>query len=232
MIGTNVRLYPDILLRAYKAGHQIGIHTWSHRALTSLDTEVVIAELEWTAMAIQEVIGVRPKYFRPPFGDIDDRVRAIASQMKLIPVIWNFDSRDFTLNINPNAIPEGQIEASVKSTASRWQSAGSGIISLQHDYTLAQVRHGPGSIKEIINSGMKPMPVAQCLGDSYPYVGAQSFPPQPTTTRTRSIRTVTMTASVVPELFPTQVPPPVDSTKNSAVISSKFGLFALLYYYI
>lgn len=38
-----------------------GIHTWSHRALTTMTTEKIISELEYTSQAIQTVIGLRPK---------------------------------------------------------------------------------------------------------------------------------------------------------------------------
>lgn len=50
VIGSQVIVYPDNLLATYNAGHQIAIHTWSHRALTTMTTEVVVAELEYTAM--------------------------------------------------------------------------------------------------------------------------------------------------------------------------------------
>jgi hypothetical protein len=90
--GSQVVLYPDILKQEYDEGHQIVIHTWSHRALTSLSNEQVLAELEWTAVIIQDIIGVRPTYFRPPFGDLDDRVRSIGALLGLTPVLWNYDT--------------------------------------------------------------------------------------------------------------------------------------------
>jgi hypothetical protein len=34
---------------------------------------------------------VTPNTFRPPYGDIDDRVRAIALAMGLQPIIWTRD---------------------------------------------------------------------------------------------------------------------------------------------
>lgn len=46
------------------------VHTWSHRALTTLSTEQIVAELQHTILAIEQVIGTRPTYMRPPFGDI------------------------------------------------------------------------------------------------------------------------------------------------------------------
>lgn len=92
VIGSQVMLYPDILRREYEEGHQIVIHTWSHRALTSLTSEQILAELEWTAVLIKDIIGVRPTYFRPPYGDIDDRVRSIAAILGMKPVLWNYDT--------------------------------------------------------------------------------------------------------------------------------------------
>ncbi|RIB29526.1 Carbohydrate Esterase Family 4 protein [Gigaspora rosea] len=82
VIGSNVYQNPDILLRAFKAGHQIGVHTWSHTALTSQSNEVVIAELKYTADAIRAATNFTPKYMRPPFGDYDDRIRDISTQLE------------------------------------------------------------------------------------------------------------------------------------------------------
>jgi peptidoglycan/xylan/chitin deacetylase (PgdA/CDA1 family) len=64
------------------------VHTWSHHPLTTLTNEQIIAELGWTRKAIKDVAGVSPLTMRPPYGDIDDRVRAISMAMDLTPVIW------------------------------------------------------------------------------------------------------------------------------------------------
>lgn len=86
-------------------GHEISVHTWSHRHLTSLTNAEIVAELGWTRKAIKTVLGVTPTTMRPPYGDIgtltfaymcilflsfiiDDRVRAISLAMGLVPIIW------------------------------------------------------------------------------------------------------------------------------------------------
>jgi peptidoglycan/xylan/chitin deacetylase (PgdA/CDA1 family) len=69
IVGSRVKEFPEIVQRIYREGHQIGIHTWSHRALTTQTNEQAISEIEWTAQAIEQVIGTRPLYIRPPFGD-------------------------------------------------------------------------------------------------------------------------------------------------------------------
>lgn len=48
----------------------------------------IVAELGWTRRAIKTVLGVTPTTMRPPYGDIDDRVRAISLAMGMTPIIW------------------------------------------------------------------------------------------------------------------------------------------------
>jgi len=88
VVGSRVIEYPGILINEYMAGHEISVHTWSHPHLTSLTNAQIVAELGWTRKAIQAVLGVTPTTMRPPYGDIDDRVRMIALAMGLVPVIW------------------------------------------------------------------------------------------------------------------------------------------------
>jgi peptidoglycan/xylan/chitin deacetylase (PgdA/CDA1 family) len=88
VVGSRVVSYPGILINEYMAGHEISVHTWSHPHLTALTNAQIVAELGWTRKAIQSVLGVTPTTMRPPYGDIDDRVRMIALAMGLVPVIW------------------------------------------------------------------------------------------------------------------------------------------------
>ncbi|KAK8844049.1 hypothetical protein IAR55_006843 [Kwoniella newhampshirensis] len=105
LVGSRVLSRPEMVQTEYMHGHQLSVHTWSHPALTTLTNEQIVAELGWTMKVIRDVTGVTPNTFRPPYGDIDDRVRAIAAQMGLTPIIWtsykangtdtNFDTNDW-----------------------------------------------------------------------------------------------------------------------------------------
>ncbi|CAJ0841241.1 4776_t:CDS:10, partial [Entrophospora sp. SA101] len=101
VIGSRATNHPDVLLRASKEGHQIGIHTWSHTSLTTQTNEVIIAELKWTEKIIKEITGLTPKYMRPPRGDYDDRVRNIAKQLGYKSVIWDHDTFDWMSQQDP-----------------------------------------------------------------------------------------------------------------------------------
>ncbi len=70
-VGSRVLSYPAMLQAEYMEGHQVAGHTWAHPALTTLENDQIIAELGWTRKVMQEVIGVTPNMFRPPYGDIE-----------------------------------------------------------------------------------------------------------------------------------------------------------------
>jgi peptidoglycan/xylan/chitin deacetylase (PgdA/CDA1 family) len=82
-IGTCVADNYLLTQREYASGHEIGVHTWSHPDLTTLTAEQVYAELAWTIYVIYAAIGQTPKYFRPPYGAINNQVRQVAAQFNL-----------------------------------------------------------------------------------------------------------------------------------------------------
>ena len=89
VIGSRAVSSPALLQSEYMSGHHISVHTWSHAApLTTLTNEQIIAELGWSKKIIKAVLGVTPNTMRPPYGDIDNRVRAISLAMGLIPIMW------------------------------------------------------------------------------------------------------------------------------------------------
>ena len=88
VVGSRAISYPALLQQEYMAQHQIAVHTWSHPPMTTLTNEQVIAELGWSKKIIKDVLGVTPNFWRPPYGDVDNRVRAIAKAMGLQTSIW------------------------------------------------------------------------------------------------------------------------------------------------
>ncbi|CAO3660540.1 unnamed protein product [Rhizopus stolonifer] len=66
IVGGQVVKYPEYVLRAHQSGHELAMHTWSHNYMTTLINEQIVAELKWNELAIHQVTGLSPKYFRPP----------------------------------------------------------------------------------------------------------------------------------------------------------------------
>ncbi|KAK1231274.1 hypothetical protein PQX77_005614 [Marasmius sp. AFHP31] len=110
-IGSNVMGWPLEAQRALYDGHEICVHTWSHPHMTTLASEVAFAELWYTVcgrlmQAIKTVVGVTPTCWRPPFGDVDDRIRAIANGLGLKNILWRYDTFDWQVGPSSTTKPE------------------------------------------------------------------------------------------------------------------------------
>ncbi|KAG7191544.1 chitin deacetylase [Scheffersomyces spartinae] len=154
-LGVNVVRYPHIYREVVRHGHVMGSHTWSHKYLPSLLNEQIVAQLEWSIWAMNATAGHLPKWFRPPYGGVDDRVRAIVRQFGMQLVLWNMDTFDWKLFDNLRTEQEilGDID---KYTLS---NQGLGLV-LEHDTTLATVNLAINIQKKL----PKQMTVPQCVG--------------------------------------------------------------------
>lgn len=102
MLGSNVVKYPDVVKRVYDAGHEIGIHTWSHKELTKLSSDEVKNEVNNTATEIEKITGKRPTLVRPPYGSINENVKnSIDNPL----ILWNIDSLDWKSRDKEKIVP-------------------------------------------------------------------------------------------------------------------------------
>jgi len=92
VLGNRVDFYPGIVKEISDRGHEIGNHTWNHKDLTTLDSAEIKDELGSTSEAIKQITGESPKLFRPPYGAINDNVRAATD---LAPALWTVDPQDW-----------------------------------------------------------------------------------------------------------------------------------------
>ncbi|KAL1684082.1 carbohydrate esterase family 4 protein [Schizophyllum commune] len=172
VVGSRVIERPEILLEEYMSGHDISVHTWSHRPLTSLTTEQVVAELGWARHAIQQVLGVTPTTMRPPYGDIDDRVRAISLAMGMVPIIWSRGSTGESFDTNDWKIAGGIVSAPESYLAFQHilgnaSELDTGFIVLSHDLYEESVDMNVGYYLPAALNYNPPMTlesISQCVG--------------------------------------------------------------------
>jgi peptidoglycan/xylan/chitin deacetylase (PgdA/CDA1 family) len=81
---------------AYGQGHMVASHTWAHKDLTTLSAEDIDSEMGRVEDALDRIIGVRPAFTRPPYGNYNDLVRKVAHSRGQKLVTWDFDSGDST----------------------------------------------------------------------------------------------------------------------------------------
>ncbi|KIM63276.1 carbohydrate esterase family 4 protein [Scleroderma citrinum Foug A] len=131
-------------LRGLADGHEICVHTWSHKYMTALTNDEAFAELYYTVciQAIKLVVGVTPTCWRPPFGGVDDRIRYIAKALGLRTIIWQYDSNDW--RVNTGNITTATVDANYEALIQMGQNgtfATAGTIMLTHElnnYTMSE----------------------------------------------------------------------------------------------
>ena len=74
----------------------LGDHTWSHANLAQLREGEVVSEIGRAKRAIVQATHAPVRFFRPPFAARNATVARVAASFKLVQVLWNVDSRDWT----------------------------------------------------------------------------------------------------------------------------------------
>ncbi|MFC8922867.1 polysaccharide deacetylase family protein [Cellulosimicrobium sp. NPDC057127] len=95
MVGRNVAARPEVAAAVVAGGHLVANHSWDHPRLTTLDDDEIDDQLERTQTAIRDATGATPTFLRPPYGDVDDRVRSIATRAGLRVELWDVDTQDW-----------------------------------------------------------------------------------------------------------------------------------------
>lgn len=68
VIGNNITPESsEVMRRAAEMGCEIENHSRTHADMTKLSREEIIAEIKYTSDKVEETVGRRPKFFRPPY---------------------------------------------------------------------------------------------------------------------------------------------------------------------
>ena len=92
LMGENIAGKEEIVRRMAEEGHLIGNHSYSHVQLTKAGTEEVCQAIEQTGEIIEGLIGEKPQYVRPPYGDWNEELEC---RTDLTTVLWDVDSLDW-----------------------------------------------------------------------------------------------------------------------------------------
>lgn len=139
--------------------------------MTTQTNAQVVAELYWTLRAIKEATGVTTKCWRPPFGDVDDRVRAIAHQMGLQTMIWDQDTNDWDMpgegggKLAPSKV-DGYFQKWIDTRKKGTDKTGH--IVLQHELNNATVKMAEKWLPKLQTS-FNVVTIQECLNVAQPY---------------------------------------------------------------
>ncbi|KAI0307086.1 glycoside hydrolase/deacetylase [Multifurca ochricompacta] len=144
-IGVNIiQNWKEFNLAFQTNQDDIAVHTWTHPYMTTLSNADVVAQLGWTLQVIYNSTGGRlARFWRPPYGDTDARVTAIAKEVfGLTTVVWNRDTADWTLGL-----PGGTSPQAIQANFQNWLSGPRtpGLMILEHELS-------PGSVQAFMTA--------------------------------------------------------------------------------
>jgi peptidoglycan-N-acetylglucosamine deacetylase len=110
MLGSQVRRHPGIGRLVVDAGHEVAVHGTIHRNHLVRTPLGIRRDLRLATREIAEVTGVRPRWFRPPYGVLSAGTLWAARDVGLAPVLWTAWGKDW------RAGPPAHVAAEVMKT--------------------------------------------------------------------------------------------------------------------
>lgn len=94
LTGTEAEKYPQLVKEIADNGHEIGNHNYSHRHIKRMGYKEIAGEIQQTNRIIQNITGSRPKFYRPPYGELNMSLLCSVFFKKMTLVLWSVDSND------------------------------------------------------------------------------------------------------------------------------------------
>jgi peptidoglycan/xylan/chitin deacetylase (PgdA/CDA1 family) len=161
VIGNRVESYHYTVLRAAELNCEVVGHSWDHKNLTKLGAERIHDELYDTNAAIYAVTGKLPNLYRPPYGAVNDTLKAVSAEENLGLLLWSIDTRDWkTLDA----------EATITHIM---ENAKDGAIILCHDIYGTTADAMEYAIPWLINEGYQLVTVSELFGETEIVPGTQ-----------------------------------------------------------
>ena len=110
LLGTQVCRHPEVARMIVDAGHEVAVHGTVHRNHLVRTPAGIRRDLRLAVREIADVTGVRPRWFRPPYGVLSAGTLWATRELGLDPVLWTAWGRDW------QAGPPAQVAAEVLST--------------------------------------------------------------------------------------------------------------------
>jgi peptidoglycan-N-acetylglucosamine deacetylase len=89
VMGWNALRHPDLVRAVVAAGHELGNHTWTHQDLAFQSALQTRRQLERGREAIERTAGVRPRFFRPPRGNLTGSAIGAAAELGYDVLLWS-----------------------------------------------------------------------------------------------------------------------------------------------
>lgn len=166
VVGSMVEKSPNLVTRMFHEGHEIANHSFSHPNLTYLTASAVEKELCRTSVAVRDLTGVRPRFYRPPGGNFNTQTVEAARALGLAGAYWTLDA----IRLETAPLPPRELTKYIL------QNVRPGSIVLMHnapDNTVAAI---PDIVRGLRERGYKIVTMTELLKRSKPVLKTAATP--------------------------------------------------------
>ncbi len=93
--GAWARAHPDLVKQMRRDGDEIGNHGWNHGHPNQMSFAANVDDIQRTNRQIQEIAGVTPRVYAPPYGEFNGTVLKAAQAAHMSLVMWTIDTIDW-----------------------------------------------------------------------------------------------------------------------------------------
>lgn len=138
MVGTEIASFPEEAKRIAELGCELGNHSYDHTNLTTVSSDEIVSQLNRVDSLLTELTGQASTVVRPPYGSLNDTVRASVNAPM---ILWSIDTLDWeTLDAQ-------------KTVDTVMENVQDGSIILMHDIFSTSVDAAEILIPRLIESG-------------------------------------------------------------------------------
>ena len=153
LIGNNINEESaKNMKRALEQGCEIGNHSWSHPSFFKLSPEQMVDQLSRTTSLLEEITGQDIQFFRPPYGDMNEAVRAVVHAAGYEVIRWTHSTGD-----------SGDDATEARSFHGATDKLTGGSIILSHVDSDATTAALPRILDYYRDNGFQVVPVSQLL---------------------------------------------------------------------
>jgi peptidoglycan/xylan/chitin deacetylase (PgdA/CDA1 family) len=89
LLGEQARRRPDVARDVVAAGHEVGLHGSEHLRHDRITPEHAAEDVRRGLTEVEEACGVRPRWYRPPFGKFADASFRASADLGLQSAYWS-----------------------------------------------------------------------------------------------------------------------------------------------
>lgn len=92
MLGKNINIYKDTVLKVHESGMEIGYHSYAHKNFKRQKLQEIKEEFNKSNSILKSITGSTFKLIRPPYGEINNKIK---DALDASFILWNIDTMDW-----------------------------------------------------------------------------------------------------------------------------------------